>query len=125
MDCNLTFETLRKANRARRVRDKRECKDWVPAQWFQALIGELGEYANIRKKVERGDFDKDPAGEATARLAMAEELADAQAYLDLLAQSVGVALGPATLRKFNVISERIGSPVFLKPDGSDWFLETS
>lgn len=35
---------------------KPDGSDWSPASWLQAVIGELGEYANLRKKVERGDI---------------------------------------------------------------------
>ena len=62
----LTFDTLRKANIARLpefknskgepAHSKSDGSDWSPAQWLQAVIGELGEYANVMKKVERGDL---------------------------------------------------------------------
>lgn len=55
----LTFNTLRGANMKRlpMFRDsKDDGSDWSPAQWLQAVTGELGEYANLRKKVERGDL---------------------------------------------------------------------
>ncbi len=61
----LTFRTLHDANLKRlplfRDAKGRRCHGpddvpWTPAQWLQAVVGELGEYANLRKKVERGDF---------------------------------------------------------------------
>lgn len=60
-----TFRTLRAANIKRLPLFKdahgRTCHaptddpktagfDWTPAQWLQAVVGELGEYANLRKK---------------------------------------------------------------------------
>ncbi len=48
--------------------------------------------------------DGDPAG----------EVGDVQTYLDLLAHSVGVDLGPATVAKFNEVSKRVGSPLVLE-----------
>src|SRR5690606_19258820 len=65
--------------------------------------GELGEAANLLKKVDRGDLTLDEA-----RPALARELADVQTYLDLLAHRLGVDLGDATVQKWNEVSERIG-----------------
>lgn len=88
--------------------------DWTPAQWLQAVMGELGEYANIRKKFERGDIGRDEF-----KTLAAKELADVQTYLDILALRCldfggnidphGVELGDATLDKFNEVSKRVGA----------------
>lgn len=117
---SLTFEALRKANRARlplfrdakgRVcHSKKDGSDWSPAQWLQAVLGELGEYANLRKKVERGDLTIEEA-----RPMLADELADVATYLDILAMQLDVDLGQAVASKFNRVSERVGAHVFL-PD---------
>ena len=80
----------------------------TPAQWLQAVIGEIGEYANLRKKYERGDF----TSEYFLREAR-DELADVQCYLDILAASLGIDLGEATRSKFNRVSERVYSDVRL------------
>jgi len=110
----LTFGALRAANIARipTFRDKhgRLChnedgSDWSPAQWLQAVVGELGEYANVRKKFERGDLT-----EEEFKAAAASELADVQTYLDILAFRLGIDLGEATATKFNEVSRRVGSP---------------
>lgn len=114
----LTFNTLREANKHRRLQEGAayaRTNNWTPAQWLQAVVGELGEYANIRKKFERGDFAEE---EFKALAAM--ELADTITYMDILAEQLGINLGAATLRKFNIISARIGSNIFIRPDGSDW-----
>lgn len=86
----LTFNTLRSANKARlplfknkhgqRAHTSPDGSDWSPAQWLQATIGELGEYANIRKKFERGDITL-----MQFKALAAKELADVQTYLDILA----------------------------------------
>ena len=54
----LTFNVLRRANELRLASPKyARCEDeWLPAHWMQATVGELGELANIMKKVDRGDF---------------------------------------------------------------------
>jgi NTP pyrophosphatase (non-canonical NTP hydrolase) len=118
----LSFNTLCAANQERRQRETIEgrayvkCKTWIPAQWMNALVGEVGELANILKKVDRGDFSLD-----VVRVDMSRELADIQAYLDILASELGINLGEATRLKFNEVSERIGSRVFIGED-DDWHL---
>lgn len=126
MTDGLTFNTLRSANKARLPTFKNkhglpahsepDGSDWSPAQWLQAMVGELGEYANFRKKFERGDIT-----EAEFQEAAAKELADVQIYLDLLAFRLGIYLGRATLEKFNEVSLRVHSPIHIRDDGSDWY----
>jgi len=132
----LSFSTLRRANKARLplfknrhgepAHSKADGSDWNPAQWLQAVVGELGEYANIRKKFERGDLSFIEY-EREAK----KELADVQTYLDILAlraldkvecgevvlaHPTGVDLGEATRVKFNEVSERVGCPVRIDPN---------
>jgi NTP pyrophosphatase (non-canonical NTP hydrolase) len=113
----LSFSTLREAN-VRRIPTFKNRKgefchnddgsDWSNAQWLQALVGELGELANFRKKFERGDIT-----EEEYKAEAAKELADVQIYLDILAFRNGVDLGEATFNKFNEVSERVGSPIII------------
>ena len=122
---NLTFNVLRQANIERLPTFKNskgepahampDGSDWSPAQWYQALSGEMGEYANIRKKFERGDLSEDEFRELAIK-----ELADIATYLDLLAFRLGIDLGAAIVEKFNEVSDRVGSPVIILRDGSDW-----
>jgi NTP pyrophosphatase (non-canonical NTP hydrolase) len=126
---NLTFATLREANLARLPlftdRQGRRChtapdgSDWLPAEWVQATVGELGELANLLKKVRRGDFTRKEALPEIER-----ELADVVTYLDILALQFGVDLGKATTSKFNEVSNRIGVPVFINGDAI-WPMEQS
>lgn len=130
MTDGLTFNTLRSANIARLPTFKNskgepahsmpDGSDWSPAQWFQAVTGELGEYANIRKKFERGDINE----EEFMTLAKAE-LADVVTYLDILAFRLGIDLGKATIEKFNFISDRVKSPIKILSDGSDLWVDKS
>jgi NTP pyrophosphatase (non-canonical NTP hydrolase) len=78
---------------------------WSPTDWMTALAGEVGEAANLIKKRRRGEYI--PTAD------IATELADVQAYLDLLADNLGIDLAEATRAKFNVVSERVGSEVRL------------
>jgi NTP pyrophosphatase (non-canonical NTP hydrolase) len=119
----LTFRTLRNANLHRlpmfRDNNGRVChseqdgSDWSPAQWLQAVVGELGEYANLRKKVERGDYTA-----AEAKPMLADELADVVIYLDILASQLGINLGDAVMHKWNKTSEKVGCPMYI--DAEDW-----
>ena len=75
----LTFNTLRGGNVARLPHPKyKECETWSNSQWFQAIVGEIGEYANLMKKVERGDIALNEA-----RKKIGKELADAICYIDI------------------------------------------
>jgi len=87
----LTFNALRGANQARLPQFKNKHKkpahakvdgsDWNPAQWLQAVVGELGEYARARIEFELGSISF-----AVYQSRAAKELADVQTYLDILAQ---------------------------------------
>lgn len=124
----LTFEALREANKLRiplfrnsrgelshSMRDGSDCS---PSDWLQAVVGELGEYANFRKKFQRGDLTLEQFSEEAAK-----ELADVQTYLDILAlrcldtpgrpHPTGVDLGQATIAKFDEVSDRVGCDVKL------------
>lgn len=83
----LDFDTLRAANRERaRTAEKfAECRTWTTADWMLALTGEMGEAANLLKKMKRGDFTLDQIREDVGR-----ELADVAIYLDLLADHLGI-----------------------------------
>ena len=119
----LTFRTLRDANlkrlpmfkdaKGRTCHAKEDGSDWPPASWLQAVVGELGEYANLRKKVERGDLTLEEA-----RPMLADELADVVIYLDILASQLGVSLGEAVMAKWNRTSKKVGAPIYI--DAEDW-----
>lgn len=121
----LTFNTLREANKRRLPTFKNaqgdpahsepDGSDWALSAWCNAVTGELGEAANLIKKIERGDITLDMARED-----LAKEFADVVTYLDLLAFRAGVDLGLATIDKFNEVSRRVGSPVRILEDGSDY-----
>lgn len=112
----LTFDQLRRANTARLPQFKNskghpahsepDGSDWCLAQWCNAVCGELGEAANIIKKVYRGDLSLDEARES-----LAKEFADIVTYLDILAMRAGIDLAQATATKFNEVSVRVGSTI--------------
>lgn len=121
----LSFETLRAANIARLPQFKNkhgepahsepDGSDWSPAQWLQAVTGELGEYANLRKKFERGDIDQDEFDREARK-----ELADVQVYLDILAFQLKIDLGEAVTEKYNEVSERIKCGIRIHDNGETW-----
>jgi NTP pyrophosphatase (non-canonical NTP hydrolase) len=119
----LTFNVLRAANvkrlplfkdkHGRPAHSQPDGSDWSLGEWCNAVLGELGEAANIIKKVKRGDLTLDEA-----RASLADEYADVVTYMDLLAFRTGVNLGEAVMSKWNRISERVGAP--LRIDADDW-----
>jgi NTP pyrophosphatase (non-canonical NTP hydrolase) len=87
----LDLDTLREANIARLPQFKastgapahseEDGTDWNPYIWFQAVIGEVGEFAQVRL-----DYDTGAISEVEYREKAAKELADIQCYLDILAR---------------------------------------
>lgn len=83
---------------------------WSTSDWFTATMGELGEAANIAKKLNRVR-DGIPGNTETPeqlKQMLGKELADTFIYLDLLAQSVGIDLATAVMYKFDETSRKIG-----------------
>lgn len=83
---------------------------WSLSDWMTATLGELGEAANIVKKLNRirDGIPGNKETEEELRAALAEELADAYTYLDLTAQAAGIRMQDAVVTKFDKVSERIG-----------------
>jgi len=122
----LTFNTLRQAN-LRRLPEFKNAQgeichthptggDWSFNDWLTAVAGELGELANLLKKVRRGDFTVEEL-----QPQIRDEIADVNIYLDILALQFDIDLGSAIKDKFNVVSDRVGSRVYIGGDG-DWHL---
>lgn len=83
---------------------------WSLSDWMTATAGELGEAANIIKKLNRVR-DGIPGNSETPeqlRQMLAEELADVACYLDLLAQAAGFDLETIRGHKFAKTSAKIG-----------------
>lgn len=96
-------------------------ESWTSSDWMVAVLGELGEAANVVKKLNRlrdgipGNKLEETKEFLHAKLR--KEIADTLSYLDLFAQSVDVDLMEATIDKFNEVSERIGYPLVVDQDG--------
>lgn len=107
----LTFSRFREANITRCLKwHPHGIQSWSASDWMTALVGEVGELASLLKMRNR-ERDGLPGNKFSPTDKMvADEIADMQTYLDLLAASLGVDLGEATIRKFNEVSERVGFP---------------
>lgn len=102
------------ANRARCEAENgfnHKMSDWSLSDWMTATLGELGEAANVLKKLNRyrdglGHLNKE--SESDLRLFFGKELADAFIYLDLMAQAAGLSLHEIVPAKFAETSAKIG-----------------
>jgi len=105
---SLTFNKLRKANviRCRESFHANGVMEWSPTDWATAMAGECGEACNFIKKMRRGDKVKTRD--------VAKELADLVIYVDLLAARLNISLGDIVKSKFNEVSRKKNSKVFLK-----------
>lgn len=86
---------------------------WSLSDWMTATMGELGEAANVLKKLNRARDGVTNVGDppvANLQAQLADELADTFIYLDLLAQAAGVDLAFAVRSKFDRTSVKIGYP---------------
>lgn len=102
---SLDLEELRQANLKRSEETFHSIDSWSLTDWACAAAGELGEACNLIKKRRRGDDINTED--------IADEIADTLIYLDLLSSRLGEELSIAVRRKFNAVSERTGSSVFL------------
>lgn len=116
----VTYAELRAAN-ARRLPLFRNARgepaharadgaDWSLASWSNATLGELGEAANLVKKLQRGDMTLE-----AARAAIGDEIADAMTYLDIFAAQAGVDLGREICLRHVGHADRIGYQGFRPP----------
>jgi NTP pyrophosphatase (non-canonical NTP hydrolase) len=115
-----TFAELRAANLSRNSRwHPRGLSVWSLSDWFTATMGELGEAANVAKKLnrERDGLTGNTESAEQLRSHLADEIADVAIYLDLLAASEGINLAEAIIAKFNRTSEKVGFPERLTPMG--------
>jgi NTP pyrophosphatase (non-canonical NTP hydrolase) len=102
----LSFQRLRKINVERCNTVFAGLDSWSETDWATALGGECGEALNLIKKRRRGD-------PSIGTKLVAHELADIIIYADLLAAKLGINLGQAVAKKFNITSKQKGSPLRL------------
>ena len=103
LTAGLSYDHFRKMNVKRCEDGFHGIKEWSLTDWACALSGEVGEACNLIKKMRRG--------EDVPIERLADELADIATYLDLLAARLDINLGEAIVRKFNEVSDRVGSSI--------------
>jgi NTP pyrophosphatase (non-canonical NTP hydrolase) len=111
----MTFRQFAEANRARCESPEgfnHSLGSWSLSDWMVAVAGEVGEAANVVKKLNRcrDGIPGNTASESDLYAALGDEIADAVTYLDLIAQSQGFSLEDLILDKFNRKSASIGYP---------------
>lgn len=109
----MTFGEFSQANRERSESPKgfnHPLHGWSTSDWLTAMVGELGEAANVVKKLNRVR-DGVPGNKQTEqelRDQLRKELGDTFLYLDLLCQSLGFSIADAAVEVFNSKSIEIG-----------------
>ena len=114
----MTFGQFSEANRARCESPqgfKHPLSGWSMSDWMTAMVGEVGEAANVVKKLNRyrDGVPGNKVPEAELRDQLRRELGDVFVYLDLMAQSLGFTIADAAVEVFNAKSAEIGCPIKL------------
>lgn len=112
---NLTFKEFRDQNIARCESPdgfNHKISSWSLSDWMVATCGELGEAANVLKKLNRVRDGVPGNKESHSELLtqFAEELADVFIYLDLMATAAGHDIEYLVKAKFDKTSAKIGYP---------------
>ncbi len=119
-----TFDYVAEQNhiRAQRWHGEHGLREWSPAEWTNALAGEVGELCNLTKKILRHDLGIQQLAEQEGRdyhnpgvrswlvERAAEEIAVSFIYLDLVATRLGLNLYDIIVDKWNLTSERENFP---------------
>jgi NTP pyrophosphatase (non-canonical NTP hydrolase) len=92
---------------------KHKLMDWSLSDWMTATMGELGEAANVVKKLNRvrDGVRGNRETETELRAKLARELADVVVYLDLTFQRLGLDMGETVQKVFNDKSDQIGCKI--------------
>lgn len=112
----LSFDSFSDQNKKRCEHPKgfnHKLESWSTSDWLTAVCGELGEAANIIKKLNRvrDGIPGNKETESELKASLADEIADTFIYLDLLAQSLGLRMDQIVLHKYHKTSKKIGYAV--------------
>lgn len=114
----MTFREFSEMNRRRCESPEgfnHKLNDWSASDWVVAALGELGEAANVVKKLNRIrdgiPGNRETESELVAKLRC--ELGDTFVYLDLMCQALGFSIADAALEVFHAKSRDIGYRVHL------------
>ena len=92
---------------------------WSPAEWTNAIAGEVGEACNLAKKLIRhrdgipGNIKKNDLSRDDLKERIAHELADVIVYADLAIQSLGYDTTMVLRYVFNRKSKQIESDILV------------
>lgn len=109
----LTFERFRQINIERCQSPEgfnHDIEDWSLSDWMTALVGEVGEAANVLKKLNRcrDNINGNDQTEVELQEQFEREIGDVGIYLDLLATRAGFKLEDAIRESWNAKSKKIG-----------------
>jgi NTP pyrophosphatase (non-canonical NTP hydrolase) len=108
----LTLEQIAEINDRRCAKWHQSDKPWTPERWVTAIVGELGEMANITKKLFRAADGSVGIlnGQTIEELQHEEEKewADTMLYMILFASARGFDMSGAIREVFNAKSEQLG-----------------
>lgn len=111
-DTSLTLEQIGKISWQRALKWHEEDAPWTPERWVTAIAGELGEMANITKKLFRA---RDGAVGITQGVTIEmlkdeerKEWADTMHYMILFAKAQGWDMSDALREVFNAKSKQLG-----------------
>ena len=99
---DITLRALSEKNLTRSDSVWPQCREWSVEKWLMAALGELGEAANIAKKMERDG----PTPELLH--AFHREMVDLLNYCDLTITMTGGSTQEVCRDKWNEVSERVG-----------------
>jgi len=97
-------------------------ESWSEAEWTNAIAGELGEAANLTKKLLRhrdrvaGNYKPEDQDVDYLRRQAAHELCDAIIYADLAIQRLGFDTSELLIGVFNRKSEQLGCSIRYEED---------
>jgi NTP pyrophosphatase (non-canonical NTP hydrolase) len=114
----MTFGKFSEANRRRCENPdgfNHRLSGWSTSDWMTALMGEVGEAANVVKKLNRyrDGVPGNKLSEDELQEQLFKELGDVFVYLDLMAQHLGFNIEDAVIQVFNAKSAEIGYPIRL------------
>lgn len=96
---------------------------WSPAEWTNAIAGELGEAANLTKKLLRhrdgvaGNYKPEDQDVFALHRRAARELADAIIYAGLAIQRLGFDTSDVLKSVFNAKSDQLKCSIFYEGGG--------
>ncbi len=114
----MNFKELREKNVKRAIETFKTYDNQPLSYWITAIVGELGELANMTKKMQRvkmGGIDGGHSytAEDITKKMLAEEIAGVIIYIDLLSSLLEIDLHNAVVQTFNEKSFETGSNITL------------